>query len=331
MMKDLQNDINSIYTSKLYSSLGDMLADNIPYVERILYGTGRCQVGMLVSVTDIGKTTLMLNTLLALASGESFLPLAPEVKRPYRILYCDFESTKSELKEYLLTMLKALPNRRVAEKNFIPLVDHEIDDQPLALSNPEHLRFLAEYARGLEVDLIVIDPVTAAFELADENSNAEVTRAVIKPLKRLARDTNTLVWFSHHSGKPSESPMAELAYWGRGASSFGGLSRAVFVLSRQRTKGSDYVLLQCAKVKGRRFEPVLLKLNREIAKFEVCAEEAITLQSITVDDIVAFIDNREEVKRNDITAHFKDRISPKTVDRLLETAVKLGRIDGMNP
>src|SRR5689334_24556379 len=95
--------------------------------------------------------------------------------------------------------------RKLAEQNFIPLVDYVPDDEPLNLSNEDHLLFVINYAKEKAADLIVIDTVSAAFDLLDENSNAEVKRYVMRPLKRLAREANAAVVFCHHTSKPHES------------------------------------------------------------------------------------------------------------------------------
>jgi hypothetical protein len=106
--------------------------------------------------------------------------------------------------------------------------------------------------------------------MQDENSNAEVTRHVMNPLKRLAREANCGVVFTHHMGKAGETLSGDSAYKGRGASAFGGLSRTIFTLEKDVSKGPGYAVLSCVKVKGAAFEPTLLKLNPETRWFEVC-------------------------------------------------------------
>ena len=89
--------------------------------------------------------------------------------------------------------------------------------------------------------------------------------------------------FAHHHGKPSETG-GEKAYFGRGASTFGALSRAVFTLRRDLAKGEDYVILECAKIKGP---------SGNITGFEVQASEGQRSQeeaTLTVREIGLWAD-----------------------------------------
>jgi hypothetical protein len=314
-------------TGGLYGSLKEMLNDDIPPVEEIIFGTERGDVAQLVSVTDAGKTTLVLNTCLRIAAGEMCLPLAPDVPRPRRVYYMDFEATRPKLRDYLLRMRGNFSPEswELVEENFVPFCDATLDYEPLNLSNRRHMALIKKETAA--ADLIVIDTLSAAFDLADENSNAEVKKEIMKPLKRLALETNAAVLFCHHAGKPGEGANAELAYSGRGASTFGGLSRAVFALTKNRVKGSNYVTLQCAKAKRDKFDPVLLYLNRELAWFEVCAERPALEQPFTVQEFVEFVDSKGEVSRKEYLKHFKDRASEETIDKRKDQALNDGLVD----
>jgi len=306
-----------------------MLADDIPEVEEIIFGTGRGDVTQLVSVTNVGKTTLILNACLSVAAGKPCLPLAPDVPLPRRVLYVDFEATRSKLKQYLVKMRRSFneAERTLIDENFIPFVDVFVDDEPLCLSNPLHMQLIERRATQYNIALIVIDTISAAFELIDENSNAEVKRSVMKPLRQLAQRTNSAVLFCHHSGKPSESTQAELAYIGRGASTFGSLSRVVFALTKDRKKGDDFVVLHCAKAKRPKFESCLLRLNRDKAWFEACDEKPQLERPLTAQEFAAFVDKKGEVTRKDYLEHFKLRVSEETIDRRKDEALKLGLIE----
>ena len=314
-------------TSGIYSSLLDLLTADIPEAEEIVFGIGRGEVGMLVSITNVGKTTLMLNLALSLAAGQPYLPLAPEVAKPRRVLYCDFEARASKQKPYLEKMLQKMGNDESAAMNVIPFNTPVLNDEQMNLSNPAHMKYVTDYAKAHGADLIIIDTVGAAFDLSDENSNAEVTRRALKPLIRMAREANTAVLFCHHSGKPTESHTNEKAYAARGASAWGGLSRAVFLLTRDKKKGQDYVVLECVKIKGQSFDPQLLQLNRDVAWFEVCNERPEIEKDLTAQEIAEFVNGKGEAKRQEILEHFKGRSSKETMDRRLEDAVKYGFID----
>lgn len=325
----------------LYSSLGDMLKDDIPPQEEILFGLARGNVAQLVGTTNAGKTTLILNVCLRLAAGESCWPLAPSVPQPRRILYIDFEATKPELVKHILAMKQNFSDDSWAliEQNFIPFPDPLLGDEPLDLSNSSHLNLVINIAKDLRVDLIIIDTVSAAFDIQNENDNAEIKRTVMKPLKRLARLTNAVVieneldasaavLFTHHSGKPNETMTGEAAYSGRGASAFGGLSRAVFQIVPDRIKGDGFIQLRCAKAKRPKFEPVLLRLDQERAWFDVCEDRPSSEQPLTMNELVAFVTNKGgDVDNKTIHAEFAKRASKKTIDRRKAQAIEAGLIE----
>src|SRR5262249_18379109 len=139
---------------------------------------------------------------------------------------------------------------KTARQNFMIIVDASIKESPLSLSKPDHFKYIMALAKYYHVDLVGVDTAASAFELMDENSNAEVTRRVMNPLKQLAREANCAVIFTHHIGKSNETQTGEGAYRGRGASAFGALSRTIFTLERDPKKGSEYIVLTCAKIKG---------------------------------------------------------------------------------
>jgi len=315
-------------TRGFYRSLREMFAADIPEKEEIVLGLGRGEVGMLISVTNAGKTTLMQNLSLSLAAGQPLPPLTPDALRPFRVLYCDFESPDYKFVRYVKRMLSTINRREIALDNFIPLADALLCDQPLDIGNPRHFEYLRQHAVAIHADLIVIDTITAAFDLKDENSNAEVTAHVMKPLKKLARETDAALIFCHHSGKPGDSLTAEKAYAGRGASAFGGLCRAIYLLRPDRKRGDDYVVLECAKIKGHKFDPILLRRDPDRAWFEPCIGEKPSLDlGLTTKEVADFVNDKGEVKRKDIIDYFKDRVSEETVDRRLEDALNMGRIE----
>src|SRR2546426_8088505 len=78
--------------SGFYDSLGELLEAKLPPSEEIIFGGRRGQLSMLVSVTGLGKSTLMLNTAIMAAGGEEVLPLLPKPPRPIRTIVLDMEA-----------------------------------------------------------------------------------------------------------------------------------------------------------------------------------------------------------------------------------------------
>lgn len=315
-------------TSGFYPSLESFLSANIVEPDELAYGIRRGEVSLLAGVTNAGKSTVALNLSLALAASGTFPPFVTKAAPPRRILYVDFEATRSLFRDHVKTMLQEVINVELAMQNFIPCADALIAGESLDLSRPEHLEFVTERALQAKADLIVVDPIGTAFDLNNENDNAEVTKRVLKPLRSLARDTDSAVLFCHHIGKPKESVSGEMAYAGRGASAWGALSRSVFTITRDPNKGKDYIIVQCAKIKGNPFDPILLKLNRESYWFELCDEKPNIVAPLAAEDVAEFvISKKRKVKTDEVYEAFAGRTSETTVKRLLTSAVKLMLIE----
>jgi AAA domain len=312
--------------SGVYMNLNAFFNAKFEEPEPILYGLHRGEVGGLLAITNYGKSTKLLNVALSIAAGERLWPLASIVPQPRRVFYLDFESPASRSQADLQTMIRGVSNSREARQNFMIVVDAVIKDSPLSLSKADHFKYVVALAKHHRADLVVIDTAASAFELMDENSNAEVTRRVMNPLKQLAREVNCAVVFTHHIGKSNETQTGEGAYRGRGASAFGALSRTIFTLERDVKKGPEYVVLTCAKIKGQPFEPVLLKLNQATRWFETCDEKPEARpQPPTAQEIAEFVKTQPSTTA-DLCEHYKERASKRTVEQRIKEAERLGAI-----
>ena len=172
--------------------------------ERILFGLRRGNVGMLVAETEAGKTTLALNLCLTLAANRTFPPIVGENSGGRRVMYVDGESTQAEFKEDMRHMIRhwSAAERALLDENLFILCDEEVDEELLDLAIHNHVTAVADAARLFKPDLIIVDTLAALFSLDDENSNAEVKKKVMQPLKRLAREANAALLLLHHIGKP---------------------------------------------------------------------------------------------------------------------------------
>jgi replicative DNA helicase len=314
--------------SGVYSTLDDFFDAEIEEPEEILFGVHRGEVAAMVAVTNYGKTTLLYNATLSIAAGQIYNPLAPTASKPRRVLYIDSESPAARAQADLKRMLAGIADPQAARENFAVVVDASISGSPLNLGKPDHIKRIVQLAKAHRADLVVIDTAASAFEPQDENSNAEVTRRVMNPLKQLARETNCAVIFTHHIGKATETQTGEGAYRGRGASAFGALARTAFTLERDPKKGREYIILSCPKIKGEPFEPVLLRLNHETRWFEICDEQPEAKPSMpTAEEIADFVEERGEAGTEDIKKHFALRASARTIQLRIELAKNLGLIE----
>jgi hypothetical protein len=305
----------------VYPSFNDLLKAELPEREEIMTGVRRGEVAQMVSITNVGKSTFLLNSVVALLSGCEFSPLVSKGHKPVKVLYVDCESTASWLRHDLVVMKDKRP---FESKQLSIWVDRTVKEEPLSLEKYTHLEELKQFVQKNKVDLVIIDTVSAAFNLRNENDNSEVKSRVMGPLAHLARSCNCAVIFAHHHGKPSESG-GEKAYYGRGASAYGALSRTVYNLKREASKGENYVTLECAKIKGRKFDPTVFHLNEEARWFEpVGTAPKPEPKDVTVDDIAEYLsDAGGRAERKAIIERFSD-VSPATIDRRLKEGMGMG-------
>lgn len=304
-----------------YGSLAELHAKETMPADDLMIAVRRRQVTIFASVTDVGKTTIMLNHALAGAGGQSWMPLMPAApERPLKIVFIDAESTDDELKSDTLTMLRSIGNKDIAIENFIPVVDAQIDGEALNLTNKKHFNQVKRFLAYHRPDIAILDTISALFTLYSENDNAEVVRKVIRPLKELAIAGNCAIWASHHIGKSGESDQAEGAYRGRGASAFGANVRGVITLRKEQALGPGYVKLEIAKAKGIRLDPTVLKLDFGRRTFEICQAKPEALMPYQT---VLGKFNGQPLKTKEIKDLFPG-MSGRTIDDILSLAVKNG-------
>jgi hypothetical protein len=315
-------------------SCRDFLEMDIPNPERVMFGLGRGNVGLMIASTNIGKTTLALNLSLAAGGNKDFSPLFNENYEARRVMYVDGEATKAELQSDIRRMLESCSpeEQELIKDNLCFICDEEISDEPLDLVNPDHLNVVLNKAKEFNPDLIIVDTLSALTIMEDENDNAKVKKEVMQPLKNLGRKANAVVLLLHHTGKFIEgSFQAEDAYKGRGASAFGALSRVVFNLKQPKElKGN--VALSCSKVKGQKFSPVEMELNENTRWFRVIAslsDKKKTKVDVKYDAVVNFvreavITTGKGVKRGEIVKGLTGQVGVATVGRKLDSAVAAG-------
>jgi hypothetical protein len=308
--------------SGFYGSLQELHEKKTEPADYVLTGVRRRQVTLFLSVTNVGKTTILLNHCLAAAAARKWEPLLPGAPaRPLKVLYFDGESTDDELKQDTLTMLRSIGGKDGALINFVPIVEPQIKGESLDLANKQHFEFVKAFIAQQRPDIVVIDTIGALFTLINENDNAEVKRKVIRPLKALAAAGNCAVIGVHHIGKRGEnSSDEEEAYLGRGASAFGTDTRAVFTLKREKSLGDGYVRLTLGKAKGVKFDPVNLKLDFQARTFEICVA-APKVENPYQKIIAAF--NGHPLSVAEVMA-LVPGLSESTINRSLKSAVKAG-------
>lgn len=305
--------------TKIGLTFGELLNKDLPPREEIIFGLGRGEVGLLNAVNNAGKTTLLRNLMISLGIGEPFAPFGNFVL-PKRVAFLDFEDTLSYLRKDLKTMLDKFPAGIERFNDNALLICEYIDgqDEDLSLSKLNHLAVLTENLKRFAPDLIIIDTIGSAFQIRDENNNAEVRKFIMRPLKHLAKDVNAALLATHHIGKPKteEGQTKEASFRGRGASSFADMAR--LVLNLEKDNLGECVILTCAKVKGERFTDTKLKLNKENRWFEMIGESK---EISTYDLMLEMFDDGKQYTTKEVVDEFSGVIAERTLKRLLNEAV----------
>ncbi len=307
----------------------DFLDMDFPIPERVVSGLVRGSVGLMVASTNVGKSTLALNLSLSAGMDKTYLPLFDGNHKARRVMYIDGEATKGELQADIKKMLESCSTQEqeLIKNNLCFVCDEELKGEPLDLVNPEHLQTVIKKAVEFKPDLIIVDTLSALTLMEDENDNAKVKKEIIQPLKTLGRKANAGVLMLHHTGKYIEgSPQAEDSYKGRGASTLGALSRVVYNL--KSIKGTENrVTLSCSKVKGEKFESVVMELDADTRWFTV-VEGASAKTSTPVEQdywkVVDYVKNENRVvKKYEILIEFTANkvMSDAKIGRILKEAV----------
>lgn len=307
----------------LIYTFGEFMSIPFDTSENIAFHLQRGEVGLLNAVTNRGKSTLIRNAILALATGGEFSPVV-ERGKPRRGLLLDFETTQARLQSDFRIMTRDFPKSEIAlvYENLYIACEGMVGDDLLSLSL--HMDMIEREALIHKADFIVIDTMSEAFDLRDENNNAEVSRVVIKPLRKLARTLRCAVLIAHHIGKSNEDSAARdtRAYRGRGASTFG-CGGATVLLMTADAHDPNRVTLACPKRKdgGEEYERVFL-LDRQARWFRLTDDtppHIPTSYELVLQTVV------QPMTRKEIVAALKGQLSARAVDEALQQAVS--RID----
>jgi hypothetical protein len=141
-------------------------------------------VVLLSAETSAGKTTWGYNLARALASGEAYLGLTPT--RPVKVWYLDLE-TPEHLRRAMLDSI----GRHERWAFCTPLV---------SLEQPVVQQALVATLRDWGAEVLVVDTLSAAWPVQDEDDNAEANRQ-LDGFRQLAHATQTRVLLFHHQGQ----------------------------------------------------------------------------------------------------------------------------------
>jgi len=303
-------------------TFGELQKLVLPSRNEIISGLARGEVGLLNAVNNVGKTTLIRNLAIKLTIGEDFRPLinGPVIRK---VAILDFEDGLANTFQDLNSMACVLTydQRRWLEQNLLIICDvRDESDEDFSLSNEGHWKAIRDRLRDFGPDLIIVDTISSAFGIQNENDNAEVRRVVMRPLRRLAKDSAAAVLAIHHVGKSKseDGQTREQSHKGRGASSFADHSRIVINLNRDSTE-KNCVVLEYAKIKGPIVNDTLLRYEPRTRWFtEINTVDVLSKAEI----IIRFFEDGEEHRTAEVVEHLASQMSKQYVSLVLRTLVK---------
>lgn len=312
-----------LHTSFL-QSWGDFSSQKFTPRDPIIHELGRGEVGIIAAVTNRGKSTLLRLIAICLACGRKFLPMV-KAGPPRKVWLLDWETPKTILQADLCKMQEQLTEneRQLVRENLAVTCDVMVDDEPFFLTRPDHLNLVKLHAQHFKADLLIIDTISAAYDVCDENANSEVGARIMKPTGRMARELNAAILLAHHIGKAGseEGNAKEKAHLMRGASAFSTFASLVVNLLKGST--DDASILALAKVKGQSFDDVQLKLDREKRWF-ASSNASIQKPLSGYESLMALFTDDRQWKTADIELVLAKLYHKSTVKSFLAQAVKSG-------
>lgn len=312
-----QPDYENTLTPYLF---GEFLDATFEEKEILSFHIGKRDIAILQAATNAGKTTLLRNAGLCMSAGRPFMPFF-EGKRPVKVAYFDFENDAQDVQRDLREMVKVFtPNEIKALRDNLIII-------PKGLMGGELFQFNRHegWANALilqnNVEFIIVDNVSAAYDINDENSNAEVTKKVIKPLLKMAYKGDCAFLFAHHYGKAKNELEHAGVHAGRGASALQSLSRTVINMFGDVSKGEP-VTVECAKRKtdgGQNYrETFRLEDDRWFHHTVIVAPPKRQTTYVAVRQFIEKVDFPETVSTKEIISEFESLYGPDSVKKALK-------------
>lgn len=312
----------------LLTTWKDMTKMELPKVDYIIYGLTRGQVGMVQSVTNVGKTTLLLNVCISMACGKAFEPML-ETGEPRRIVYMDYETPIAKFVADVRKMMEVLTPEQCE------LVNQNLCVYNLISPFSDEIRLIDKYQLGrvsaelsaFKPDLLAIDTLSLAFVGVSENDNSDITNRITVPLSNLAVEHGCAVVVTHHIGKEKleEGRSSVGALRSRGGSSLPSATQVIYQLDRRIANGQDQVWFSFEKLKDEMRPAVRMVLNPDTRWFEPQVGESWTDR---MSELMRVVDPEGETKKADIMERLEGSLGSRaTVERLLARALEEGRLE----
>lgn len=279
--KNNHNSLNSSQTPQIGMSFAELESLDIPLPAQIINCLGPGHVGVINAVTNHGKTTNMRNVGVSVASGRRFAPFTLPGNPIAKVAYFDAEDEIACIRADIAKMASSLSpqERENLESNLYVSCHDMTGDGPFSLSRTEDFEKMVSWVKSTRAELVVIDTLTAAFSIRNENDNAEIQNGVMVPLRRLARECNAAVLATHHIGKSRSEGgnTIDAVHKFRGASSF--VDRARLSINLIPNSRDSTISVIFTKNKGGDAVDTILRLNPETRWFEEVGPPRSTVEN----------------------------------------------------
>lgn len=224
--------------------LGELIEAEIPepprLIDNVLPGAS---VGIVAGYHKVGKTILMIQMAVSVASGRPFLLWETE-RTP--VLYLGYEVHPYYLKQRVKRAVEwASATGQLATGDEVDRIRFErkaiLDNISLmkprfGVGSESELKKLAQMVGDLGAGLVIVDPLRVAF-IGDRNKDDAVDRLMTNLLEHVVVPTGAAVVLGHHMRKPQQGETASATSWKiKGSSSFVDAADAIIMLERDSKK-----------------------------------------------------------------------------------------------
>lgn len=213
---------------------------------------------LLVSITGVGKSTLIFQQIYAWSKGEPGI-LGIEPVRPLKIAYIGNEDDREELSDFIINMRKGYKGLgwddqkiKSAESSIF-----DVSQSFIGLSGTRFTRQLRRLQHEHHYELIIVNPLQS-YAGINLSQNDEVTRFFRTELDPVLKDPETecMIIAVHHTLKPSSTSsqaggrIEANAYLGAGGAELANYARSVLALlpiKNSTASSSSHYWIECTK------------------------------------------------------------------------------------
>ena len=158
-------------------------------VEGLLY---QGQMVIVAGEPGVGKSFLQYTLAMSVAGKLNFLGLPTKAMK---VLYFDEENARPDLQQYLRYIWRGLGQPSIPELEQGLFIQHFA----LSAQGANRFQYMAEVASRVQPGLIIVDTVTPVCAIADENDNAEASRAMrqLRRVKEVAGQQTAMILLKH--------------------------------------------------------------------------------------------------------------------------------------